>query len=413
MKVIGEGSITRLEKKPRSKCRKWRLRVQTDQGEKTRRFDGTYSQAQDALKEFIAELSTPACDRTFGQYASEWLRRRESKGIVSESTAHKYRDDLKVLNAEFGDERLHEIDKARVEDGFINIKYHGGKRVDVLSGTYMNQLHTLMKSVMEDAEDDGLIARNPLAKVKAPKIDTSKRRSLKRESFANFILTLDSLPLDARTVALRIAVMAGLRRGEIVALQWGDVYDGAIHVRRAYIEKARVIGGPKTAQGIRDVPITGQLEADLRKWKSIQAAKLEAIWLEQTAKTFVVASDAGTMMFPQNLGTWWSKVRGPMFGLDGILLHELRHTYLTMLASKASSQSLKDIAGWATIAMADTYVHRDEEANRQAVAELDNMIDFETARLKQGGELGEAGTSGGTSTGTSDTPHGVLPHCAN
>lgn len=390
MKVTGKGSVTRLEKKPRSKCRKWRLRVPTDQGPKTRRFpsraeraagiEGTYSQAMKAKEAFIIELMSPSSDKTFREQAERWLRIRKSKGLISDSTARKYRDDLKVLAAEFGDDRLRDIDKVRAENGLENIKYHGGKRVEVMSGTYMNQLHTLMKAVLEDAVGS-VIEKNPLERCEAPKIDTAKRRSLDRETFARFLLALTSMPLDAHTVALLIAVLAGLRRGEIVALKWLDVYDGAIHVRRAYVEKAKRIGATKSASGIRDVPMVEQLEEALAAWKSIQAEKLAAIGVEQTEDTFVVTSSAGTMMYPQNLGSWWSKVRGPLFGLDGIVLHELRHTYLTMLARKSSSQSLKSIAGWATLAMADTYVHDDDPSNREAVSELGNMINFEKARI--------------------------------
>lgn len=392
MKVTGKGSVTRLEKKPRSKCRKWRLRVPTDQGSKTRRFpsaaerasgiEGTYTQAMQAKDAFIAELMSPYSDKTFREHSERWLRIRKSKGLISDSTERKYRDDLKVLNAEFGDDRLCDIDKLRAENGLENIKYHGGKRVKVMSGTYMNQLYTLMKAVLEDAVGS-LIEKNPLERCEAPKVDTAKRQSLSRETFAFFLVTLLKMPLDPHIVAVLIAVLAGLRRGEIVALKWHDVHDGVIHVRRAYIEKAKRIGKTKSAFGVRDVPLVEQLEEALAAWKPIQAEMLDATGVEQTEDTFVVASSAGTMMYPQNLGSWWSEVRGPLFGLDGIVLHELRHTYLTMLASKSSSQSLKSIAGWASLAMADTYVHDDESANREAVSELGNMINFEKAKITQ------------------------------
>jgi hypothetical protein len=47
MKIIGNGSLTKLEKgKKNGECRKWRLRVQTSQGEKSRRFTGTWTMAQ-------------------------------------------------------------------------------------------------------------------------------------------------------------------------------------------------------------------------------------------------------------------------------------------------------------------------------------------------------------------------------
>lgn len=60
----GSGSIIQLEKdKPKSKCRKWQLRVSTGKDPKTgkyvtkvRAFKGTLSDAKSALREFIEEL---------------------------------------------------------------------------------------------------------------------------------------------------------------------------------------------------------------------------------------------------------------------------------------------------------------------------------------------------------------------
>ena len=56
MKVTGS-TIEQLEKgKRKSQCRKWRLWATTELGRKSRRFEGTWTQAQEALKAFTEEL---------------------------------------------------------------------------------------------------------------------------------------------------------------------------------------------------------------------------------------------------------------------------------------------------------------------------------------------------------------------
>lgn len=63
-KVTGNGSVVQLEKdKPRGKCRKWQLRVSCGRSprtgkyvNKTRAFQGTYSQACAELRKFIDEI---------------------------------------------------------------------------------------------------------------------------------------------------------------------------------------------------------------------------------------------------------------------------------------------------------------------------------------------------------------------
>lgn len=59
----GSGSIIQLEKdKPKSRCRKWQLRVRIGKDPRTgkykartRHFEGAYTQAKAALREFIDE----------------------------------------------------------------------------------------------------------------------------------------------------------------------------------------------------------------------------------------------------------------------------------------------------------------------------------------------------------------------
>lgn len=377
MKVIGKGSITKLEKKPKSKCRKWRLRVQTTDGEKTKRISGTWTEAEDALKDFVSELEMKKCDHKFSDYAETWTTRRELSGDIAGSTLRKNRQHLRVLNAQFGEIMLAEMDKPTAEDGLLSIKHKDGK---VLSGTYMQQLYATMKAIFQSAVDDDLIPKNPLAKIKPPKKDTAKRAALSRETLGRFLSALDNIPLDSHTVGLHIAVLAGLRRGEIIALQWGDIDSGVIRVRRSMEEHNMHIKEPKSVSGIRDVPMIEELEATLARWKGIQRAKFDVLGIEQMGSTPIMSSDTGSYIFPQNFDRWWRKVR-PSFGLDGVVIHELRHTYLTMLASGgAPSQVIKSLAGWSSISMADTYVHDDEEANREASRNLGRMIRVEIAR---------------------------------
>lgn len=214
MKIIGEGSVTRAEKKERSKCRKWILRVQTDRVPLYHRSSGTYSQARAELDKWIAALETPASDMTFAEYAEIWRMRRVRGGELEANTVDKERQQIALLNREFGGILLHEIDRPRAQDGLLNIKNGNNPSVKVLSGTYMNQAHARMKAIMESTVDDDLIAKNPLRKVKAPKLDTSEKQALPREKLARFISTLDALPLDSHTVGVRLIVLDGLRRSE-------------------------------------------------------------------------------------------------------------------------------------------------------------------------------------------------------
>ena len=100
----GEGGITRLEDKPKANCRLWRLKA-VDWGGKTRyrRFHGTYSQAEAAMRRFKAELASPMSDETFGAYSQRWLDRRRRGGEISGQTLSENEVELRRLRMEFGD----------------------------------------------------------------------------------------------------------------------------------------------------------------------------------------------------------------------------------------------------------------------------------------------------------------------
>ena len=87
MKVTGS-TIQQLEKdKPRNRCRKWRLWATTERGRKSRRFHGTWTQAQDALCAFVDELEGQVPNaETFGAYAASWARWREVSGAYDPGT---------------------------------------------------------------------------------------------------------------------------------------------------------------------------------------------------------------------------------------------------------------------------------------------------------------------------------------
>lgn len=56
--------------------------------------------------------------------------------------------------------------------------------------------------------------------------------------------------------------------------------------------------------------------------------------LEQTDQTPVIMTKYSERIKPSSLSRWWSLERGN-YGLDDFSLHELRHTYLTLLAERA------------------------------------------------------------------------------
>ena len=75
------------------------------------------------------------------------------------------------------------------------------------------------------------------------------------------------------------------------------------------------------------------------------------------------------------MSRWWSIDREG-FGLDGFTLHELRHTYLTMLAmGGVHPKVMQELAGhYSSQITMDIYTHVNMDAKREAVEAVSKLF---------------------------------------
>ena len=124
-KTNGKGSIYQLDKgkdgkKPKSKCRKWRLVVSLGKDprtgkyrQKAKNFNGTYTDAQRELRAFVAQIEGGTLVKrsgwTFNAYAKHYVDTRVAAGEIQERTANSLRGTLKALGHRIGEMALQKI----------------------------------------------------------------------------------------------------------------------------------------------------------------------------------------------------------------------------------------------------------------------------------------------------------------
>jgi integrase len=84
----------------------------------------------------------------------------------------------------------------------------------------IGQLHAVLHSAFAEALRWNLIARNPVAAVRAPKVERVEMRILSNPEIYRFLAAVQGDPLEALYV---LAVTMGPRQGELLALRWQDV----------------------------------------------------------------------------------------------------------------------------------------------------------------------------------------------
>lgn len=146
---------------------------------------------------------------------------------------------------------------------------------------------------------------------------------------------------------LRIACFTGLRRGELVLLQWEDVRwaDRVLVVQRALSDGAEAT--PKSGRA-RYVPLADQALAALERLSRRDAFT--------EPSDFVFVNAVGGHFDPSALRRRYVRVRDKA-GLPPLRFHDLRHTAGSLLVRHLDPASVKEILGHADLATTQRYLH--------------------------------------------------------
>ena len=415
----GDGSINEVKKPDGTsyKPKRWKVRIDcgTDPITKKRKVisrtvRGTKSDAckeRDRIKyEVESGLSTNGERMKFGEFALQWQEGREAAAEVCRTRLRRERTLIESLINYIGTVRLRDITPQTVEALYAKIRQDRTDTNGSCSGTTMNMYHKLLKMVMAKAVDYELILRNPVAKVKAPKCETPDRRSLSTEEGQKLLLKIDKAEEEAyahrigieerqnkrgdtsersylrglstigNVVAARIGLATGMRRGEVIALQWKnvDLKHSIIHVVQSITSYGEV-KEPKSDAGKRDLSIDDGTVEHLRQWKLFQASEMEMLGLNQTGETPVCCSDKAEYLRLTNFSRWW---RGfcKENGFPGLRFHELRHTQATQLiANGVDIKTVQNRLGHASPTLTMSfYAHALPENDQKAAALIGNLF---------------------------------------
>ena len=162
---------------------------------------------------------------------------------------------------------------------------------------------------------------------------------------------------------LLIALQTGMRRGEIVGLQWSDI---DFESRMIRLRHNAVLGRyettvselMKTKAGRRDIPMSNEVEAWLRKQRDRSSSK------------FVLSLKNKKVMTLSAFRSMWKLIERELPETH-ITAHILRHTYITRLFEAGLDvKEIQYLAGHSTMDMTlSVYTHYDRKNREQQTAE--------------------------------------------
>ena len=298
--------------------------------------------------------ATSAC--LFSNYAANWMKTYKVN-CLKHTTLREYSAILNChLLPVFGERDIRTITTDNVQQ-LMNERTS-------LSRKSIREIIMILGMIMESAVEDGLISRNPARskRLRNPSNKKNVRNALTREQIADILQHLPFLSEERDRLMLALLLFTGMRRNEVLGLRWADVNmnQQMITVSRGVTYKGNqpVISTPKTAAGIRQIPIPTAL----------------CQWLIPRHENLYVIGGQSTPITETTFKRMWERI-SKSIDLYGATPHVFRHTYMTFAQrAQLSTKTLQTIGGYADLAtLQNRYSHtqlEDIEAARKALDSL-------------------------------------------
>ncbi len=252
----------------------------------------TRKQASQTLNQRITAAGnkrTPTRPRvtTFLTLAGEW--EISVLPMYKHSTQKNHRHILKKhLLPRFGNSRIGDVTRQEIQMfvAHLNQVKYAPKTID--------HIHDVLSAILRSAVKWSYLEENPARGVDLPKLKSVRPKwALTIQQAAAL---LDSLPPLARTM-VGLALLSGVRRGELFALRWRDIDElpGHLWVRQSVYEGT--IDTTKTEAGVRQIPLSALANQLVSDWRTrVKDIDLDAL---------VFATASGKPISPNNVLRRW------------------------------------------------------------------------------------------------------------
>jgi integrase len=329
-------------------------------GKRIRKWHSGYSTkkaAEQAQGELVAKLGqggyTEPSKRLTGAFLREdWLPGLRAQVRPSTWAEHRSKVEVHLVPA------IGHVPLQRLTPGHLNTLYADLLERGLSARTVLH-VHATIRRALADATRWGLVPRNVALLASPPRPARTELQVWTAANLRSFLAHVE----DDRLYALwLLAASTGMRRGELLGLQWPDVDIGRarVAVRRSLVTVGHqvVVSEPKTVKGRRSVALDPATVAAIKAWRKHQTAERLAWGPAWTDAGLVFTREDGRALHPREVTRAFTR-HVLAAGLPIIRLHDLRHTHATLaLAAGVHPKIVQERLGHANIAITlDTYSH--------------------------------------------------------
>ena len=242
-------------------------------------------------------------------------------------------------------------------------RFFNGKENERIPGKREDEHYDTCRSALQRAVQDGLIRTNPAEGCKLPPKKARKMQVLARDELQRFLIQAKA---EGYYELFLLDLATGLRRGELLALQWDDLdfETGVLTISKqvSLVRGKIVMSVPKTKSSIRKLVLPPAVVQVLREYRE----SVHSRWMFPSP----VLED-----MPLNPGSVYDRLQLILehTSCKQVRFHDLRHTFATLALQngmdvKTLSAMLGHVSAAATL---DIYTHSTSDMKHAAARKID------------------------------------------
>ena len=365
----GEGSIYQR------KDGRWVASITLEHRKRKYFYGDTRREVQEKLKVALHEqqqgMLATGSQQSLKVYLENWLE-QVYRPTVRPNTYKQFRSIVHHhLIPAFGHIAVQKLKAERIQ------AYYAQKLKEGLSPRSIAVIHAVLHSALENAVKWGLVSRNVSKLVTRPRFERYESQTLTGEQAMKLLEVAKGSRIEA---LLLVALTTGMRKGELLALRWGDLdlEKGVLYVQRTVSRipgRGYMESEPKTKSSRRRImlPVVA-IEALKGHCVNQEKVRMKAgeKWNE---RGIVFTNKYGGFLRPDTvLDTLHQLLKDA--GLPPMRFHDLRHSAATILfVAGVNPKVIQELLGHAKISMTlEVYSHVLPSMQQEAASKMDEVF---------------------------------------
>ena len=336
----------------------------------------TKRESQEKLKQLRETVTGSKTEKVrpempFGEWLDFWYQTYVKPQIRPTTQANYEAKIYQHIIPELGSVPLNQLTQNDLQQFYARLKKSGrllhaehyGKG---LSDRMVRACHMNCRSALEKAVQEGLIRMNPAVGCKLPPKKAREMQVLTREEMQRLLIRAKE---DGCYELLLLELSAGLRRGELLALQWDDLNLGTGELRISrQVSRVRgklTVSHPKTDAALRTMVLSPAVMQQMRRYRK----QVDSRWIFPSPKKEDAPRDPAAVR--KLLSRVLKRAQCPK-----ARFHDFRHTFVTTaLEYGMDVKTLSAVVGYRSSSTTlNVYTHVTKAMERQAAAKIDQGI---------------------------------------